>query len=170
MVGAAPDALSFVTPIFQAIGERWYLMGEPPAGTATKLLTNMLWFIQIVALSEALALGSASGLRPEMLAKAIGASAGDSWAADHDLDNLLAGDDDASFTLGLCCKDLALITQLASQANHEIPLAAIAREYFDRALALYGATAGELAVSRLVELDTGMSIRASTSAHASDVG
>ena len=35
-----------------------------------------------------------------------------SWVADHDLPNILADDDDVSFTLGLCVKDLRLIGEL----------------------------------------------------------
>jgi 3-hydroxyisobutyrate dehydrogenase len=160
MVGADPQTFALVTPIFEVIGRRSHLVGEVPAGTAAKLLTNMLWFIHVVALSEALALGRATGVAPEVLAQVIRQSAGGSWVAEHDLDNLLAGDDDTSFTLALCCKDLRLINELASEADYNASLAAIARNFFERAFATYGPNAGELAVSRVVELDAGVSIRA----------
>ena len=160
MVGANPETFAFVTPIFEVIGRRSHLVGEVPAGSAAKLLTNMLWFIHVVALSQALALGRATGVAPEVLAQVIRQSAGGSWVAEHDLDNLLAGDDDASFSLALCCKDLRLINELASEANYDASLAAIARNFFERAIATYGPNAGELAVSRVVELDAGVSIRA----------
>ncbi len=160
MVGASPEAFELVRPTLDVIGRRCFLMGEPPAGTATKLLTNMLWFVHVVALSEALALGRASGVVPEVLGEVVRQSAGGSWVAEHDLGNLLAGDDDASFTLALCCKDLRLIAELASEAGYEASLAGVARGWFDRARDTYGPGAGELAVSRLVEHAAGVSIRA----------
>ena len=42
----------------------------------------------------------------------IQASAGGNWVAEHDLPNIIAGEDDASFQLGLCRKDPELISQL----------------------------------------------------------
>jgi 3-hydroxyisobutyrate dehydrogenase-like beta-hydroxyacid dehydrogenase len=159
MVGASPEAFALVTPIFEVIGQRSHLVGEAPAGTAAKLLTNMLWFIHVVALSEALALGRATGVAPEVLAQVIRQSAGGSWVAEHDLANLLAGDDDTSFSLGLCSKDLRLISELAAEAGYDASLAAVARNWFQRALETYGPAAGELAVSRVVELDARVSIR-----------
>ena len=76
MVGASPAAFNLVTPIFDVIGQRSLLVGEAPAGTAAKLLTNMLWFIHVVALSEALALASATGVAPEIFAQVVRQSAG----------------------------------------------------------------------------------------------
>jgi 3-hydroxyisobutyrate dehydrogenase len=160
MVCASPEAFALVTPIFEVIGERAHLVGEAPAGTAAKLLTNMLWFVHVVALSEALALGRATGVAPEVLAQVIRQSAGGSWVAEHDLENLLAGEDDTTFTLALCCKDLRLISELASEAGYDASLAAVARNWFERALASFGPSAGELAVSRVVETDARVSIRA----------
>jgi 3-hydroxyisobutyrate dehydrogenase len=159
MVGATRETFDLVTPIFERISRRAHLVGEPPAGTAAKLLTNMLWFVHVIALSEALALGRATGIPPEVLAQVVRQSAGASWVAEHDLDNLLAGDDDASFTLELCCKDLRLIDELAAEADYEASLAGVARQWFERARATYGPGAGELAVSRLVEEAAGVSIR-----------
>ncbi len=159
MVGASPDAFAHVTPIFEVIGHRSYLVGAAPAGTATKLLTNMLWFVHVIALCEALALGAATGISPEALGQVVRRSAGGSWVAEHDLDNLLAGDDDTSFSLRLCCKDLGLISALASEVGYEASLTGVARRWFERALASYGPDAGELAVSRVVETDAGVSIR-----------
>jgi 3-hydroxyisobutyrate dehydrogenase len=159
MVGASPEAFALAMPIFDMIGQKAHLVGDAPAGTATKLLTNMLWFVHVIALCEALALGQATGVAPDVLGQVVRQSAGGSWVAEHDLDNLLAGDDDTSFTMGLCCKDLRLIRDLASEAGYEALLAPVARRCFERALDSYGPGAGELAVSRLIELDAGVSIR-----------
>ena len=100
MVGASPEAFALAVPIFDMIGQKAHLVGEAPAGTATKLLTNMLWFVHVIALCEALALGRATGVAPDVLGQVVRQSAGGSWVAEHDLDNLLAGDDDTVFHVG----------------------------------------------------------------------
>jgi 3-hydroxyisobutyrate dehydrogenase len=160
MVGADAAVFARMTPVFAAIAQRAILVGPPPAGTVAKLLTNMLWFVNTVALAEALALGAAVGVPPEVLGPVVQQSAGSSWSAHHDLANLLSGNDDASFSLALCCKDLRAIGDLESTASYSSSLAQVARERFDAARDVFGPDAGELAVSRLIEKQAGVSIRA----------
>ena len=159
MAGANGDALERVRPLLEAISSTIVHTGPVGTGSAAKLLTNMLWFVHVVALSDALVLGVTAGIAPETLGRLIPASAGGSWVADHDLPNVLAGDDDASFTLALCCKDLRLVAGLTEELGVRAPLAAHARERFEEALERFGPGAGELAVVRLAEEAVGVSVR-----------
>jgi 3-hydroxyisobutyrate dehydrogenase-like beta-hydroxyacid dehydrogenase len=159
MVGADPDAFRRASPIFDAVAKEAFLLGPPPAGTAAKLLTNMLWFIHAVAISEALALGASCGLEPRAFGEVIRHSAGASWVAEHDLPSLLADDDDPSFSSELCCKDLRLISELAADAGYSASLVGTARALFEQARDAYGPHAGELAFARLIEASAGVSIR-----------
>jgi 3-hydroxyisobutyrate dehydrogenase len=160
MVGADAPVFARMMPVFDAIAKRAILVGPPPAGTVAKLLTNMLWFINTVALAEALALGAAVGVPPDVLSSVVKQSAGSSWAAHHDMANMLSGNDDPSFSLALCCKDLQVLAELESTASYSSPLAQVARERFNAAREMFGPDAGELAVSRLIEKQAGVSIRA----------
>jgi 3-hydroxyisobutyrate dehydrogenase len=162
MVGAEPAALERVRPLLEALSTRIVHVGPVGAGSAAKLLTNMLWFVHVVALADALALGARAGIPVASLAELIPASAGGSWVAEHDLPNLLRGDDDASFTLALCTKDLGLIEELADELAVAAPLARCAAERFALAHERYGGAAGELAVARLSEEGAGVSIRLAT--------
>jgi 3-hydroxyisobutyrate dehydrogenase-like beta-hydroxyacid dehydrogenase len=159
MVGAEPAQLERVRPLLEAISTRVVHVGPVGAGSAAKLLTNMLWFVHVVALADALALGARAGIPIASLAELIPASAGGSWVAEHDLPHLLRGDDDASFTLALCTKDLGLIEELADELALAAPLARCAAERFARAHERYGGAAGELAVARLSEEEARVSIR-----------
>ena len=160
MVGASDEALARARCVLEPISAQIFHLGAPGAGTAAKLLTNMLWFIHVAALSDALALAAASGLDPARFGELVRTSAGGSWVADHDLGNVLADDDDASFTLGLCVKDLRLIGELESSLGYASDLAAGARARFGEAHERFGAQRGELAVTRLAEERAGVSIRA----------
>jgi 3-hydroxyisobutyrate dehydrogenase-like beta-hydroxyacid dehydrogenase len=160
MVGAEPLVLERVRPVFDAIASTVMHMGAVGTGSASKLLTNMLWFIHVVALSDAMAIAARSGMDPATFAQLVPQSAGASWVSSHDLPNLLADDDDESFTLALCCKDLRLIGRFQDQLGVGSDLAAAAADRFERALERYGPTRGELAVARLAETAMDVSIRA----------
>ncbi|OGO53207.1 MAG: hypothetical protein A2Z32_07655 [Chloroflexi bacterium RBG_16_69_14] len=164
MVGADPAVLERVRPAFDAIATTVMHMGAVGTGTASKLLTNMLWFIHVVALSDAMAIAVRSGIEPATFAELVPQSAGASWVSSHDLANLLAGDDDESFTLALCVKDLRLIRQLGDGFGVGSDLAAATADRFERALERYGPRAGELAVARLAESAMDVSIRSARGA------
>lgn len=159
MVGASPDALARVRPVLEATSKSIHHLGPAGTGTAAKLLTNRLWFTHVIALADTLVLGALEGLDPTDFGDLIRESAGGSWVAEHDLDNILAGDDDESFSLALCTKDLGLIHELAHGHNYDDPLAEAARVRFNAAEHRFGPSAGELSVTRLAEDAAGVSIR-----------
>jgi 3-hydroxyisobutyrate dehydrogenase len=159
LVGAELDALERARPFLAPLAGTIVHIGPVGTGSAAKLVTNMLWFVHVVALADALALGALAGIAPETLARAIRQSAGGSWVADHDLPNILCGNDDESFTLELCRKDLSLIAELAAEVGAPVALADTARARFEAAHARFGPRAGELAVARLSEAAADVSIR-----------
>ena len=99
------------------------------------------------------------GISPATMSELLPVSAGASWVAEHDLPNLLGGDDDDSFTLALCCKDLGLIRNLSEAADAPLTLVDSVYDRFQAAARQFGSSAGELAVSRLAEAAAGVSIR-----------
>lgn len=161
MCGASDEALAAVRPQLEAMSTEVVHLGPSPAGTASKLLTNMLWFIHVAALSDSMSLAALSGVDIDRFAALVqGANcAANSWVARHDLPNILAGDDDPSFTLALCTKDLRLIGELEAEAGYASDFAAAARARFGAAQERFGPDAGELAVTRIAEAAAGASIR-----------
>jgi 3-hydroxyisobutyrate dehydrogenase-like beta-hydroxyacid dehydrogenase len=160
MVGGTVEAIEACRDVLDAISATIVRVGEAGHGTVTKLVTNMLWFVHVVALSDALGLAHRAGVSPEALAAAVPKSAGASWAANHDLPNILAGNDDPTFTLALCCKDLDIVEELRSSVDAQLPVFEQTRTAFLEALDRFGGETGELAVSRLSEERCGVSIRA----------
>ena len=158
MAGGDPHVVDRARPLLAPLGTIVHT-GPTGTGSAAKLLTNMLWFVNVVALAEALAVGVHEGLAPGVLGGVVRASAGGSWAADHDLRNILRDDEDGSFTLALCCKDLGLVAEMATAQGFSIASLGPAAARFEEALQRFGGSAGELAVTRLVEESAGVSIR-----------
>ncbi len=161
MCGCSDEALCAARPALEAISASIHHMGPASTGTAAKLLTNMLWFIHVTALSDSLSLATRCGIDVDTFATLVRDSAGNSWVAGHDLPNILANDDDESFTLALCTKDLRLIGEIESEMGYASDLTSAARARFNAAMDQYGPQAGELAVTRLAEAAAHTSIRSS---------
>jgi 3-hydroxyisobutyrate dehydrogenase-like beta-hydroxyacid dehydrogenase len=161
MCGAEGEALAAARPQLEAMALEVAHLGPPPAGTAAKLLTNMLWFIHVTALSDSMALAARCGIDMDRYGELLRGEtcAANSWVARHDLPNILADDDDPSFTLALCTKDLRLIGELESEVGYASDLAAAARSRFNAALERFGPDTGELAVTRIAEAAAAASIR-----------
>jgi 3-hydroxyisobutyrate dehydrogenase-like beta-hydroxyacid dehydrogenase len=68
--------------------------------------------------------------------------------ADHDIPSIYDGSFDTTFTTKLCCKDLRLISELATKLNVPVELGATTEQIFRRAENLYGGDSPELSVVR----------------------
>ncbi|MBV9661752.1 MAG: NAD(P)-dependent oxidoreductase, partial [Acidimicrobiales bacterium] len=79
-VGGDGPAVAKCLPIFETWADPALHMGPVGSGQAAKLLNNLLYAAQLVLARAALARGNALGLEPAVLARAVGASSGASWA------------------------------------------------------------------------------------------
>ena len=145
--------------IFEALGTDFFYTGKPGNGATTKLITNLLWFINAAAIGEGLMIGAKADIPLETVAEAIRTSAGNSWVAEHDISSIFAGHYDPSFSLELCCKDLRLVHEIADAQGLPLTLGSVARSMFEQAKEKYGADAPELSVARLVEEKMGVLLR-----------
>ena len=146
-------------PIFEVLGEKIFYVGKPGNGATIKLLTNLLWFTHAAVIGEALMLGAKANIPLEIVAQAIQSSAGNSWVAQHDIPSIFAGHYDPSFSLALCCKDLALVNQIAQSQGFDLTMGQFVQKIFEEAKAIYGDSAAELHVVKLLEDRVGMYLR-----------
>ncbi|MSQ50890.1 MAG: aminotransferase class III-fold pyridoxal phosphate-dependent enzyme [Betaproteobacteria bacterium] len=158
-VGGSKDGFDKHKPIFEVLGEKIFYVGAPGNGATLKLLTNLLWFVGAAAIGEGLMLGAKAGISLDTVWEAIKSSAGNSWVAEHDVPSIFAGHYDPSFSLALCCKDLALINEIAHVQGFPLAMGAVAKSLFDEARSKYGDAAGELHVVRLLEERAGLLLR-----------
>lgn len=158
-VAGDPEVYARVRPVLDVISETIHFVGAPGNASVTKLLTNQLWFVTAAALGEALMLGAKAGIPLEVVWEALKTSAGNSWVVQHDVPSIFAGHYDPSFSLALCCKDLALIQQIAADQGHSCPMTTAAQQRFEVARSVYGDDAGELHVAKLLEEAAGLLLR-----------
>lgn len=158
-VGGDQAVFEQVLPVLKAMGERIFYTGAHGTANSAKLLTNLLWFINAVAIGEGLMIGAKAGIELTQLMAIIRSSAGNSWVAEHDIPSIFEGHYDPSFSLDLCSKDLNLIHDLARQLDVPIELGALVQQIFNRARLTYGGSQGELHVVKLLEDATQTSLQ-----------
>jgi glutamate-1-semialdehyde 2,1-aminomutase len=151
--------------IFDVLGTDIFYVGKHGNGNITKLITNLLWFVNAAAIGEGLMLGAKASIPLETVWEAIKSSAGNSWVVEHDVPSIFAGHYDPSFSLGLCCKDLGLVSDIADKQGVELSMGAMAKQIFENAKEKYGADAPELSVVKLIEEKMDILLRPSQKYH-----
>ncbi|MEF2977952.1 NAD(P)-dependent oxidoreductase [Subtercola sp. YIM 133946] len=162
-VAGRPRAVDRALPVLHALGQPSdiHLLGETPgAGLTAKLLANLLWFGQSIAVTEALLLGSRLGVDLPALRSALASSAGGSAFIDRHLDALLTGDYLESFGLDRVVEELDTMNRLAAGAATPFELSKLVTSIHHRALDRFGPVAGELLAARLLEEQAGTTLAA----------
>lgn len=137
IVGGEADAFEQAKPILEQMGKNIFHAGEAGAGQVAKICNNMLLGILMAGTSEALALGVANGLDPEVLSNIIAKSSGRNWAtelynpwpgvmAHAPASNEYAG----GFGVDLMLKDLGLAAESALATGSPTPLGELARNMY----------------------------------------
>ncbi|WP_375386065.1 NAD-binding protein [uncultured Microbacterium sp.] len=137
------------------------VIGTDPADAQTvKLLSNLLWFGQVIAVTEALLLGRAMGLEPATLRALLATRAGSSVVLERDYEAVLRGDYMASFSLDRVIEQLATASALATELHVPFELSTLVEKTHRAAREAFGPIAGELLAARLLEERDGRALRA----------
>ncbi|MGN6866926.1 MAG: NAD(P)-dependent oxidoreductase [Solirubrobacteraceae bacterium] len=161
-VGGPREAFERALPLFQAMGdpERIFHLGDHGAGYTVKLLLNLLWFIESVAVGEVLSVGVRAGVSLDKLHGALVGSPANSVFLERDVRMVLDdGDYDEAFPMRLVTKDLGLAVDLAREVGVPAELSALVEQIHRRARAAYGDEAGEISALRLYEDLAGIQLR-----------
>jgi 3-hydroxyisobutyrate dehydrogenase len=157
-VGGSVETVAHNRGLLEVLGAVEHVGGQG-AGYTAKLLANLLWFGQAVAVGEALLLARRAGLDLDVLRGALGRSAAASAFIERDLDALLDGDYLASFGLDRCCEELDATVAMASELGVPFEVSDAVADAYRRALARFGALDGELLAVALLEERAGMVLR-----------
>lgn len=137
MLGGAAQAVERARPVLQAMGKNIFHAGPHGAGQSAKVCNNMLLGILMAGTAEALALGVAQGVQPEVLSAIMQQSSGRNWALE--IYNPWPGvhahapaarDFEGGFAVDLMHKDLSLAADAALASQSVIPLGELARNLF----------------------------------------
>src|SRR3546814_12426789 len=119
MVGATEAAFKHIQPLLSCFASDITHCGAVGAGQVVKILNNMVLFITVAGLSEALAIGRKAGVKGDVLFGALSRGSADSFALrTHGLTAVLPNAfPTRSFTTDSALKDLSYAIDLAQALN-----------------------------------------------------
>ena len=136
MVGGDEEIFNKALPALNCIGTKVFHVGDVGAGDTIKLVNNLLLGVNMVAVSEALALGVKAGLKPEVMYDIISQSSGSSYALTAKYKNFIAkGNFAPGFTIDLQYKDLQLAVDTAKDMKMPLLIGNVAQQMYEVARA-----------------------------------
>jgi 3-hydroxyisobutyrate dehydrogenase len=140
-------------------GEVIHLGGHAQA-SVTKVVTNMLAFIHLIAAGEALMLCKKGGVDLGAAFRAIKASSGNSFVHETESQVILNGSYDIGFTMDLACKDAGFAMEMGRRFGVPLKLAGLMEQTFVEGRAKYGGQAWSSMIVKLLEDSVGEELRA----------
>lgn len=127
IVAAGPDAaLRRCTPLFEALGRRWFNVGaEPHRANIVKIARNFLLGSVIESLGEAFALVGKSGVDPAVFLDIITRTSMNAPVYKNYGRLMLERPEQPTFTLKLGLKDVELALEAGEETRVPMPLAAL---------------------------------------------
>lgn len=132
MVGGEKSDLDKIMPILNCIGKKIMHVGSVSAGDTMKLVNNLLLGVNMVAVSEALALGKKAGIEASTMFDIIKESSGSSYALTAKYENFIAKRNfDPGFMIDLQYKDLQLAIDTAKDLQMPLMLGNVAQQMYE---------------------------------------
>jgi 3-hydroxyisobutyrate dehydrogenase-like beta-hydroxyacid dehydrogenase len=117
-VGADEPTFTALRPYLSCMGTDVVHAGGVGAGQVFKIMNNMVLFINMNAIAEALAIGRAAGVDPEKLFSTLSLGSADSFALRNTATATMLPDEfpERAFPVDYAMKDLRLALQLADDS------------------------------------------------------
>jgi len=159
VAAGAPQVLQPLSPLFDAIGQRTFVVGEqPPTANLVKLSGNFLLASVIETLSEAVALVAKAGVDKQQYVDIL-TSTLFAAPAYQTYGGLIARQEfePAGFAASLGLKDVRLVLAAGEQLQVPLPVASLLRDRFLTLVATGGGHLDWSALATLAARDAGVS-------------
>jgi len=160
LVGGAQQLFEAHRRALEAMGGKVIHVGGIEQAAVTKVVTNMLAFIHLIAAGEALMLCAKGGVNLATAYHAIAASSGNSFVHETESQVILNGSYDIGFTMDLACKDAGFALEFGRRFGVPLRLASMMEQTFIEGRARYGGGAWSSMIVKLLEDAVGTPLRA----------
>lgn len=135
MVGSSDEVFARLHPLLAHTATEITHCGPVGCGQVVKILNNMVLFETIVALSEALTLGKAAGVEPNLLFDTLSKGSADSFALrNHGMKAMLPDTFPiGAFPTNYALKDVSYALDLAKLTGFQVPGAELAQARMEKA-------------------------------------
>jgi 3-hydroxyisobutyrate dehydrogenase-like beta-hydroxyacid dehydrogenase len=159
MASGSAQAFAKAAPALEAIAETVFRLGEAVgAGSAMKIVNQLLAGVHIAAAAEAVTFAMTQGIGPAQALDVISKCAGNSWMFENRVPHIVEGDYRPRSAVEIFVKDLGIVSDVARAARFSAPLAAAALQQF---LAASGAGFGredDAAVAKIYARNAGLTL------------
>jgi 3-hydroxyisobutyrate dehydrogenase-like beta-hydroxyacid dehydrogenase len=159
MVGGPRAAFERVRSVLPALGKRIVYCGPSGAGSAVKLVNQLLVTIHAVAAAEALTFAQRSGVDPELALETVSAGLGGSAMLTRSGPRILNDDFEPGARIELLLKDAVLVRELCAGLRLDLPLFFRAKQTLEAAFELGAGTSDLAAVVTAVRASNASSDR-----------
>ena len=150
-IGGNKKTVNKLKFVFNILGKNIYYLNKPGAGYAAKIAQVSLCYLNYLSLSESLMLGVKSGIKPKTMLEIIDKSASGGYTSTRYGPNMINGDYDPSFFLGLSMKDLNLANEIIKLQKLKLPIMNLTSKIYNKAIKKYGPNSNHLKVIKLLE-------------------
>lgn len=133
MAGGEEAVYNSVSEILEVIGGNVHHLGPVGAGTAMKLVNQLLVGINMAAVAEALVLGANAGASPEKILEVISTSFGGSRMLDRGVPLIINRNFAPATPVDLIRKDLGIVVDAAEANGLPLDISRAVLSLFDRA-------------------------------------
>jgi 3-hydroxyisobutyrate dehydrogenase len=133
MVGGDAAALKAVEPVFRAMGEKVHHVGPNGAGSAMKVVINLMIGMTVLTVAECLTLGRQAGLDPHQMLEILGETSVRSPHLTNKGRMMIQNDFEPAFALKYMQKDFDLIMEAAHDLRTPLFTSAIAHQVYTAA-------------------------------------
>lgn len=128
MVGGKHEIYERCLPLFEAMGQKAYHMGNHGAGSYTKLANNTMAAINLLSFAESLVMAVKAGIDPELFTQVVSGGGARSSMADNKAQKIIHRDFQPNFSTALMNKDLGLAINLANELQIPVPVLSTVKE------------------------------------------
>src|ERR1700733_2854667 len=160
LVGGPQQLVDAHAAALRAMVGRVIQLGGMEQAAVTKVVTNMLAFIHLIAAGEALMLCAKGGVDLRSAFEAIAASSGNSFVHETESQVILNVSYDIGFTMDLACKDAGFALEFGRRFGVPLRLAGVMEQTFIEGRAKYGGGAWAPLIVKLLEDAVGTPLRA----------
>lgn len=134
MASGHPETMAKIKPVFDAISEHVFALGdEPGAGSQMKLINQLLAGVHIAAAAEAMNLAASYNMDLHQVIDVISKCAGSSWMFENRAPHIADGDYTPLSSVNIFVKDMGIVTGAAEQKGVQTPLSQTAFELYKEA-------------------------------------
>ncbi|WP_245534076.1 NAD(P)-dependent oxidoreductase [Alkalispirochaeta alkalica] len=151
MVGGERDVFERLLPLFGVMGKHIRWMGPAGAGQHTKAINQTLIASTMIGTVEGLLYAERAGLDLEEVIRVVGSGAASSWSVNNLGLRIASGDMAPGFLIRHFVKDLGIALDEAQRLGLALPGLALARQFYQAALAEGLADAGTQALYRVFQ-------------------